>query len=331
MRRMIVRCESWPLREPFRISRLEAYTAEAVIVEITQGDHVGRGECERPEAFEPHLPDTCAAIESARSLIEAGGSRADLACALPAGPARSALDVALWDIEAKLSRRPVWELAGVVAPQPLTSAFTLSLDTPGRMAEAARRAIARPLLKLKLGGPGDLERVVAVRGAAPKARLIADANEAWSVDQLRRDLPRLAELGVELLEQPLPAGQDGALLEIQRAVPVCADESCHDRSTLGGLAGAYDFINVKLDKTGGLTEALALIEAARARGFRIMVGSMVGTSLAMAPATLLANSAEYVDLDGPLLLERDRTDGLPIHGSTLHPPPTALWGHSGRG
>ncbi len=259
-------------------------------------------------------------------LIEEGGTRAELQIALAAGAARNALDCALWDLEAKLSGRPVWRLAGLEAPQPLTTAYTISLGTPETMAEAAALAADRPLLKVKLGGEGDVERVRAVRAAAPDARLVVDANEAWTPAMVLPYGEALARLGVELIEQPLPAGEDGPLAEMARPVPLGADESCHTLDGLSELRRCYDVVNIKLDKTGGLTEALAMAREARRLGFGIMLGCMVGTSLAMAPSTLLGGMARFVDLDGPLLLARDREPGLRFTGSILAPPPPALWG-----
>jgi len=267
-----------------------------------------------------------AQIGSVRGAIEGGMDRDALRGALPAGGARNALDCALWDLEAKRAGRRVWELAGLPAPGPVTTAFTLSVDTPENMAAAAREAADRPLLKLKLTGDGDLERVAAVRRGAPRSRLIVDANEAWTAEHYASFATKLSPLGVELIEQPLPAGSDEGLARVAHPIPVCADESCHDRETLAPLAGRYEAVNVKLDKTGGLTEALALVAAARAQGHKIMVGSMVGTSLAMAPALLVAQGAEWVDLDGPLLLARDREPGLVYRGSLAEPPPARLWG-----
>jgi len=245
---------------------------------------------------------------------------------MAAGAARNALDVALWDLEAKRSGSSVWALAGIAEPHPVVTAYTLSVDTPERMAAAAREEAHRPLLKLKLTGAGDLERVRAVRAGAPQATLIVDANEAWTLDHLRDYAPALAALGVALIEQPLPAGQDAALAGLPRPVPLCADESCHTSADLAALAGRYDYVNIKLDKTGGLTEGLRLLHAARAQGFKIMVGCMIGSSLAMAPAMLLAQDAEFVDLDAPLLLARDRQPGLRYEGSTVYPPKPNLWG-----
>ena len=246
---------------------------------------------------------------------------------LPPGAARNAVDCALWDLEAKLCGRPVWQLAGLPAPEPLVTAYTLGIDRPERMAEAARAVRDRPLLKIKLAGDGaDLERVRAVRTAAPEARLVVDANEAWNLATYEALAPRLGELGVALLEQPFPAAEDGNLAALPHPVPVCADESCHVTADLERLRDRYDFVNIKLDKTGGLTEALALRQAARAAGFGVMVGCMVGTSLAMAPAFLVAQGADVVDLDGPLLLARDRESGIVYEGSRMLPPPASLWG-----
>jgi L-alanine-DL-glutamate epimerase-like enolase superfamily enzyme len=252
--------------------------------------------------------------------------REALAQALPAGAARNALDCALWDLDAKRSGRPVHELASLPAPGPLVTAYTISLGSPEAMAEAAAAASARPLLKVKLGGPGDRARIAAVRKAAPDSALIVDANEGWNAAVLADNLAACAEAGVRLIEQPLPAGDDAAFADIPHAVPICADESVHDRASLAALRGRYGAVNIKLDKTGGLTEALAVAAAARELGFELMVGCMVSTSLAIAPALLVAQGARYVDLDGPLLLARDRPHGLVFDGSTVHPADPALWG-----
>jgi L-alanine-DL-glutamate epimerase-like enolase superfamily enzyme len=245
---------------------------------------------------------------------------------MPPGAARNALDCAFWDLEAKRANRPVWQLAGLPAPRALTTAFTISLATPDSMARAAAAAASRPLLKIKLGGDGDPARIAAVRNAAPKAELIADANEGWNQDNLAENLAACAQAGVTLVEQPLPAENDSALSTLARPIAICADESVHDRTSLTALAGKYDAVNIKLDKTGGLTEALMMAEEAEKLGFQIMAGCMVGTSLAMAPALLLAQRARYVDLDGPLLLARDRDNGLRFDGSLVHAPSPTLWG-----
>jgi L-alanine-DL-glutamate epimerase-like enolase superfamily enzyme len=249
-----------------------------------------------------------------------------LQAAMPAGAARNALDCALLDLAAKSRGQRIWNLLGRPAPRPCTTAFTISLGSPEAMAAATAKAAHRPLLKIKLGGDGDGERIAAVRRSAPESELIVDANEAWNVHNLEQNLAECAELGVTLVEQPLPAGQDDALARIRRPLAVCADESVHDRASLEGLRERYDAVNIKLDKTGGLTEALAMADAAQALGFEIMVGCMVATSLSMAPAMLLTQQARFVDLDGPLLLARDRDDGLRYDGSTVYPPEAALWG-----
>ncbi|MEE9210981.1 MAG: N-acetyl-D-Glu racemase DgcA [Kiloniellales bacterium] len=331
MPRLSVNHESWPLRGSFTISRGTRTTAEVVVVELSLGEAdgrvaSGRGECVPYARYGESIVGVVAAIESLRPRIEDGLDRLGLQQALPAGAARNALDCAFWDLEAKRAGRPVWALLGLSAPAPVTTALTLSLDTPEAMGRAAAENAARPLLKLKLSGPDDLARVEAVRENAPAARLIVDANEGWSLDDYVELAPKLAGLGVDLIEQPLPAGKDAALAGMRRPVPVCADESCHDSASLAGLAGRYDAVNIKLDKTGGLTEALELKDAAGAQGYEIMVGCMLATSLAMAPATLVAQGARFVDLDGPLLLDRDRAEGLNYEDSLLHPPEPALWG-----
>jgi L-alanine-DL-glutamate epimerase-like enolase superfamily enzyme len=245
---------------------------------------------------------------------------------MPPGAARNALDCAFWDLEAKRSGRPVHELAGIATPAALTTAFTISLAAPADMAKAAANAASRALLKIKLGADGDPDRIAAVRNAAPKATLIVDANEGWTEGNLGSNLAACAQAGVALIEQPLPAGKDEALARIERTIPVCADESMHDRASLPALAGKYEAVNIKLDKTGGLTEALATAAEAERKKFTIMVGCMVATSLAMAPAVLLAQTARFVDLDGPLLLSKDRPGGLRYQGSLVYPPAAALWG-----
>ncbi|PPR23152.1 MAG: L-Ala-D/L-Glu epimerase [Alphaproteobacteria bacterium MarineAlpha10_Bin2] len=314
------------MRGTFRISRGARTETPTIVAEIEEAGEVGTAECvPYPRYGESHESVT-AEIESVRAAIEGRLSRAALQDALPAGAARNALDCALWDLEAKQSGKRAWEVAGIEPPPPVTSAMTLSLDTPESMAEAARAAAHLPLLKLKVTGEGDLERVTAVRDGAPNSRLIVDANEGWRPEMLDSLLPALVELGVEMVEQPLPAESDDALLGREFAIPVCADEACHTRADLDRLQGRYSMINVKLDKCGGLSEALALVREARARGFRVMVGCMVGSSLAMAPAMLLTPFADYVDLDGPLLLARDCEPGLRYDGTTVHPPEAGLWG-----
>ena len=238
---------------------------------------------------------------------------------------RIILQVAL-NLEAKLKGIPVWKLAGLPEPKPLVTAFTINLDKPAAMAAVARENRHRPLLKLKLGGPDDLQRVREVRIAAPEAEIIVDANEAWTPVTYSDYATELARMGVKLLEQPLPAGQDAVLASLGRSVPLCADESLHDSSDLGAVARLYDFVNIKLDKAGGLTEAIKIANGARERGISIMIGCMVGTSLGMAPAFLLGAYARLVDLDGPLLLAEDRSNGIKYDGGTMFPPPPELWG-----
>ena len=318
--------ESWPIRGSFTISRGSRTTAEVVVVQLSDGRHTGRGECVPYPRYDETVDGVIQAIEGLREALAHGLDRHGLQDRLPAGAARNALDCAFWDLEAKAAGKRVWELAGLPAPGPIPSAYTLSLDTPARMAVSAKDNADRPLLKLKLSGPDDLDRVAAVRSNAPDARLIVDANEGWTADQYRNLAEQLRDLGVDMIEQPLPAGDDEGLAGIARPVPVCADESCHDRASLAALAGKYDMVNVKLDKTGGLTEALALKAEAEAQGFAVMVGCMLATSLAMAPAVLLGQDAEIVDLDGPLLLAQDRDDALTFEGSFIHPPSARLWG-----
>ena len=329
-----VRIERWPLANAFTISRGSKAEAVVVVAELSDGTHRGRGESV-PYARYGESPDgVVAAIEAMRPVLAHGLDRAGLQgamrhvrqYAMAAGAARNALDCALWDLEAKRSGRRAYELAGIAPPQPLITAYTISLAAPAAMAQAAERAADRPLLKVKLGGTDDGERIAEVRRAAPKAELIVDANEGWSDDNLVQNLAACAEAGVTLIEQPLAEGRDDALARIKRPIAVCADESVHDRASLTALAGKYDAINVKLDKTGGLTEALALAAEAETQGFRIMVGCMVATSLAMAPAMLVAQRASVVDLDGPLLLAKDRPQGLRYIGSCAYPPEFALWG-----
>jgi L-Ala-D/L-Glu epimerase len=315
----------WPLAARFSISRGAKTEAEVIVAEIHDGDLRGRGECV-PYARYGETPDSVrAAIEALAARIGEGLDRDALQSALPAGAARNAIDCALWDLAAKRAGRRAWEIAGLPAPAPVLTAYTISLDTPVVMAEAARRADF-PLLKLKLGAADDPARLRAVRAARPDARLIVDANEGWRSGDLAANFAACVEAGVELIEQPLPSGDDGALLQIERPVPVCADESVHDRASLPALRGKYDLVNIKLDKSGGLTEALALADAALREGFGIMLGSMVGTSLGVAPALLLASRARFVDLDGPLLLARDRPAGLCYSGAEISPPVPALWG-----
>jgi L-alanine-DL-glutamate epimerase-like enolase superfamily enzyme len=318
--------ESWPIAGSFTISRGSKTAADVVVVTLTEGGLTGRGECVPYPRYEETVPQVLAALEAAKGAIENGLDRADIARHVAPKAARNALDCALWDLEAKRAGTPVWQLAGIAEPKPVVTAYTLSLDTPEAMGKAAANAADRPLLKLKLGREGDEERIDAIRRAAPKARLIVDANEGWSEAVLPRMLAACAKARIELVEQPLPAAADDALRDIDRQVVICADESAHDAAGIRKLIGKYDALNIKLDKTGGLTGALELARAARDNNIKIMVGCMLATSLAMAPAMLLAQFAEFVDLDGPLLLKSDRVPGINFAGSLMNPPPKALWG-----
>ncbi|MCB9958546.1 MAG: L-Ala-D/L-Glu epimerase [Rhodospirillaceae bacterium] len=328
MRRLSVRTESWPVRGSFTISRGSRVAAEVVVAEISDADVVGRGECVPYAHYGETVAGTLAQIDAMAGPLIDGVDRDRLPDFLSAGAARNAVDCALWDLAAKQAGKPVWQLAGLARPQPVTTVYTISLGTPDAMAAAARAVDHRPILKLKLGGPAaeDVERVRAVRAVVPDCRLVVDANEAWTIDEVEACTPALAELGVEMMEQPVPAGQDEELSAIHCPIPLCADESCHDRATVAPLIGRYQMVNIKLDKTGGLTEALKLAATARKAGLDIMVGSMLSTSLAIAPAILVAQGAAVVDLDGPLLLARDREPGLTYSGADVLPAEPALWG-----
>jgi L-alanine-DL-glutamate epimerase-like enolase superfamily enzyme len=327
--RLSARIESWPIAGSFAISRGAKTQALVVVAELSGPGAepvTGRGECVPYARYGESPEAVLARIEGLRDAIAAGLSRTDLQTALPAGAARNALDCAFWDFEAKSAGKRVFELAGLPPPKPVVTAFTISINTPDAMAQAALAAAHRPLLKIKLGQTGDSERIAAVRAAVPKAELIVDANEGWNPDNLAGNLAACAAAGVTLVEQPLPDGADDILRTIARPLPVCADESAHDRKSLAALAGKYDAVNIKLDKTGGLTEALAMANEAERLGFAIMAGCMVSTSLSMAPALLIAQVARVADLDGPLLLARDRPDGLRYDGSLVYPPDHTLWG-----
>ena len=318
--------EAWPVRGAFTISRDSRTETEVVVAELREGEHRGRGECVPYFRYGETLESVIVQLQGLKDAIASGLDSDRLQDALAPGAARNALDCAFWDLDAKCAGKRVWELAGLSAPKPLTSAYTLSLDTPEKMQIAAKENASRPLLKLKLAGPEDLQRVEAVRSGAPDVAIIVDANEGWTPEIYTDLAPKLAALGVQMIEQPLSAGDDAALGEIERRVRVCADESCHDRASLPRLKGLYDMINIKLDKTGGLTEALALKEEAEAQGFGVMVGCMLATSLSMAPALLVAQGAQIVDLDGPLLLAKDRESPMRFDGNLIHPADAALWG-----
>lgn len=326
MRTLGAQVERWPLKQAFVISRGAKTEAAVVVAEIADGAHRGRGEAVPYARYGETIEGVLAQIETARARIEAGADRAELQGLLPPGAARNALDCALWDLEAKRAGVRAWTLAGRARLDPVKTCFTISLAAPEVMAQAARENARRPILKLKIGERDDLAAVAAVRAAAPKTRLIVDANEALTFDELRRLAPELAALDVMLIEQPLRAGEDAALEGYLSPVPLCADESLHTRAELAACARRYRSVNIKLDKAGGLTEALALADEARALGLGLMIGCMVATSLAMAPAMILAQGAEVADLDGPLLLTSDREPGLAITGSLIEPPTPELWG-----
>lgn len=326
MPELLVQGEDWPLAKSFAISRGAKTVARVVVATIREGDVAGRGECVPYARYGETVEGVMERINELAADIARGMDRAALHEALPAGAARNALDCALWDLQARRDGTSVVELAGLDAVEPVVTAYTLGLDTPQAMGAAARAVSHRALIKLKLAGEGDLERVAAVRENAPDSRLIVDANEGWTPDMVEPLAAALGDLGVVLIEQPLPAGKDSMLAGIAHPVPFCADESCHDRAGLADIATRYDCINIKLDKTGGLSEALALKRAAGAAGLAIMAGCMVATSLAMAPALLIAQGADFVDLDGPLLLARDREGGLIYQGSTVACRREGLWG-----
>ena len=317
-----VKRDVFRLAQVFTISRGSRTEAQVLTVRVSDGQTQGRGECVPYARYDETLDSVSAQIGKLTGDL----TRAALYDLLPAGAARNAVDCALWDLEAKRAGCRAWDLAGLPAPGPEITAYTLSLDTPEKMRAQAARNAFRPLLKIKLGTPDDMPRLEAVRAGAPTSTIIVDANEGWSAEIYADLAPHLLRLGVALVEQPLPAAQDEALIGLDRPVPVCADESCHDRASLAALKGKYDMVNIKLDKTGGLTEALQLKRAARAGGYKVMVGCMIGSSLAMAPATLVAQGAMITDLDGPLLLAEDRAEPLKFDEAGVHPPEAALWG-----
>tara|TARA_R110002072_G_scaffold12511_1_gene53909 strand:+ start:2862 stop:3827 length:966 start_codon:yes stop_codon:yes gene_type:complete len=320
--RIEVSRDVFKLAQVFTISRGSRTEAQVLTVRIKEGGITGWGECV-PYA---RYGETLASVTEQIEVLTGNITRAKLYDLLPAGAARNAVDCALWDLAAKQAGKRVWELAGLVKPRPEITAYTLSLDTPEAMQAQAAKHAHRPLLKIKLGTPDDMPRLEAVRTGAPASTIIIDANEGWTAEVYADLAPHLVRLGVALVEQPLPADEDDVLIGMARPVPVCADESCHDRESLPGLKGKYDVVNIKLDKTGGLTEGLALRDAARAEGYDVMVGCMVGSSLAMAPATLVAQGAKVVDLDGPLLLAEDREHPLKFDQAGVHPPDATLWG-----
>ncbi len=321
-----VAIERFPIAGTFTISRGSRTEAVVVTATVSDGAVTARGECVPYPRYNETPEGVAALIEAQQPLLASGASRAALQGAMLPGAARNALDCALWDYEARKSGKRIWELAGLPAPQPVATCYTISLDTPQAMEEAAREAAHRPILKVKLGGEGDPKRIMAVRRGAPSTRLVVDANEAWSKANFERNAAACAYAGVELIEQPLPAGADDVLAELSSPIPICADESAHTTDGLAALTDRYKAVNIKLDKTGGLTEAIAMAQAARDLNLDIMVGCMVGTSLGMAPATVLGPFAHWVDLDGPLLLAQDRPEALTYSDGLVFPPEPDLWG-----
>ena len=318
--------ESWLIEGSFTISRGSRTHANVVVVELQQGEHTGRGECVPYARYDESIESVIAELAALEDKIVAGLTRQEMQSLLPAGAARNALDCAYWDLACKQSGQRIWQQLEVAQPESVITAFTLSLDTPERMKAAAIKNAHRPLLKLKLAGEGDVERVAAVREGSPNARIIVDANEGWNEAQYLEMVPELVKLNVEMIEQPFPASDDAALVHLPRPITLCADESCHDSSSLKNIIGRYDMINIKLDKTGGLTEAIALKEEAEKAGLQVMVGCMVATSLAMAPAFIVAQNVQIVDLDGPLLLAEDRQSGIQFDESLMNVYQAALWG-----
>ena len=327
--KLTVTRRAWPLARPLMTPHGVQTAAETVVAELSDVESRGRGECVPLARYGESTDSVVAALEAIKGAVFSGLNRDTLQQAMPPGAARNALDCAFWDMDAKRAYRSVAELAGLGAAAPLLTALSIAFDTPDKMAELAAAHRTRPLIRLELGGDGDIERVRAVRQAAPAARLIVDANESWSEAQLRDYLPMLVDLRVELVEQPLPADADDALARLEHLIPLCADESCRTRADLDRLDGKYQAINIKLGKAGGLTEALALAAEAKRRGLRILVGGAISTSLGIAPALLVAQQAEIVDLDGPLRLAMDRGAGLRYDGGTIHPADPTLWGGPG--
>ncbi len=326
-RKLTIRAESWPLRQRFSIARGSKISADVLCVEIAQDACVGRGEAVPYRRYGESMETVTAAVESIQAALENGFGRADLLDALLPGAARNAIDCALWDLEAKQSKTDIAKLAAIDL-KPITTAFTIVIDDADKMAAQAEKAQAYPLLKIKLGGRegvmADITRLAAVAEARPDAQLIVDSNEGWQIDELARYANQLGRYGVTFFEQPVPQAQEAGLADID--LPFCADESVHDTGSLTNLSRAYDWVNLKLDKTGGLTEALACARTAKSDGRKIMVGCMVATSLSMAPAMILAQQADLVDLDGPLWLAEDRANGLRYDGATIYPPTAELWG-----
>ena len=333
-RKLTVKTENWS-EEPFAISRGRDDNFDAVVVELEQNGCRGWGESTPTEHYQESVSQSEMLIENIRSQLEDGLSRTELQQIIPKGAARNAVDCALWDLEAKLTGKRVWELPEIFLhlgkgtfsePENVTTVYSLGVDTPEKMGDLAQKNAQRPILKIKLSGEGDLERLQAIRKYAPETRLVVDANEAWTPEHFNRYVPELMQLGVEMIEQPFPADYDSVLKTLDHPIPICADESCHDTADLDRLVGLYEFVNIKLDKTGGLTEALRLQDAAESKGFRTMVGCMSATSLGIAPAFIIAQRAKIVDLDAPLYLYEDRPFPMKYDGSIVQPPSPELWG-----
>ncbi|KZK83767.1 L-Ala-D/L-Glu epimerase [Pseudovibrio sp. W64] len=324
--RLSIEAETFPIAGSFTIARGSRTEVNVLTATLTKDGHTGRGECVPYPRYGESVESVTAQIEAVRGAIEAGVSIEELQSLMPAGAARNAVDCALWDLTAKRQSSTVAELVGIKSQRILETAYTISVGTPEKMATDAAKAASRPLLKVKLAGDGDVERIAAVRQAAPNSKLIVDANEGWSEDNLEANIKACQQAGVGLVEQPLPAGKDGILAEVEHLIPICADESLHTSADLESLRNRYSAINIKIDKTGGLTEGLKLLRKAEEMDYVIMVGCMLATSLAMAPAMLLAQNAEFVDLDGPLLLAKDRDHAIRFEGSLMHPPSPELWG-----
>ncbi|KZL23160.1 N-acetyl-D-Glu racemase DgcA [Pseudovibrio sp. WM33] len=324
--RLSIEAETFPIAGSFTIARGSRTEVNVLTATLTQDGHTGRGECVPYPRYGESVESVTAQIEAVRGAIEAGVSIEELQSLMPAGAARNAVDCALWDLTAKRQSSTVAELVGIKSQRILETAYTISVGTPEKMATDASKAASRPLLKVKLAGDGDVERIAAVRQAAPNSKLIVDANEGWSEDNLEANIKACQQAGVGLVEQPLPAGKDGVLAEVEHLIPICADESLHTSADLESLRNRYSAINIKIDKTGGITEGLKLLRKAEEMDYVIMVGCMLATSLAMAPAMLLAQNAEFVDLDGPLLLAKDREHAIQFEGSLMHPPSPQLWG-----
>ncbi len=318
--------EAWPLERPFAISRGVKTEAHVVVAEIQADQAKGRGECVPYARYDETVHGVIEQISKQSDLIETGVDNYKLAQQMPAGAARNALDAALWDLRAKITGQRVWDLLEIPEPLPCVTATTIGLASTEKMAARAQELCSTPLIKVKLDSEEVVPRMEAIRAGAPTSRLIVDPNESWSIDELALFAPELKHLGVEMIEQPVSAKNDSALLSFESPIPICADEACHTISDLAKLAGKYHMVNIKLDKTGGLTEALALSLAAKKNGLHVMVGCMVATSLAMAPGTLLGHFCEFLDLDGPLLLAKDRGKGLVFENGYIHPPSSSLWG-----